>query len=159
METLIKPPFHWQRPVLLTLVALAALAVTIFGIRTYRSFSLLRSAYELGAPDVSSVRPWMTLDYIARSHHVSETALAERLGLAPDADPTTTLMSLAEKQCLSPFEYLHQVQEAIAELRPIASPPAGSEADSEPNGFGGRDRCRTSGLRLPRPRSDAYARC
>jgi len=136
METLIQTRFHWQRSVLLALVALAALAVTIFGLRTYRSFLLLRSAYELGAPDVSSVRPWMTFDYIARTHHVSETALAERLGLAPDTNRTTTFMSLAQKQGLSPFEHLRQVQEAISQLRPITSPPRANDAVSEPGGFG-----------------------
>ena len=136
MKTVIRSRFHWQRLVLLALFAFAALAVAIFGLRTYRSFLLLRSAYELGAPDVGSVRPWMTLDYIARTHHVSETALAERLGLAPDTDSTTTLISLARKQGLSPFEYLRQVQEAISELRPITSPPGGSDTVSEPGGFG-----------------------
>ena len=135
METLIKTQFHWQRRVLLALLLLATLAVIIFAFRTYRSFLLLRSAYELGAPDVSSVRPWMTLDYLARTHHVSETALAERLGLAPDTDPTTTLMSLAQKQGLSPFEHLRQVQEAISELRPITSPADASGAVTEPQGF------------------------
>jgi hypothetical protein len=66
-ENVIKTRFHWQRPVWLILFLLAALAVAIFGFRTYRSFLLLHSAYELGAPDVSSVRPWMTLDYVART--------------------------------------------------------------------------------------------
>ena len=133
---MIRSRFHWQHPVLLALFVLTALAVAIFGLRTYRSFLLLRSAYELGAPDVSSVRPWMTLDYLARTHHVSETALAERLGLAPDTDATTTLMSLAQKQGLSPFEHLRQVQEAISELRLITAASRGNDAVSEPGGFG-----------------------
>lgn len=136
METLIKTRFCWQRPVLLALFTFAALGAVIFGLRTYRSFLLLRSAYELGAPDVSSVRPWMTLDYVARAYHVPGTALAERLGLAPDTDRTTTLLSLAQKQGLSPFEYLKQVQEAISGLRPITSPPGGNDAVGEPGGFG-----------------------
>jgi membrane protein DedA with SNARE-associated domain len=135
-QNVISARFNWQSVVLLGLFAIAAFAVVIFGFRTYRSFLLLRSAYELGAPDVSSVRPWMTLDYLARTHHVSETALAERLGLAPDTGPTTTLMALAQKQGLSPFEHLLQVQEAISELRLITSPPGGNDAASEPGGFG-----------------------
>jgi hypothetical protein len=77
METLIKTRFHWQRPVLFALFAFAALAVAIFGLRTYRSFLLLRSAYELGAPDVSSVRAWMTLQYVAATYQVPETALMQ----------------------------------------------------------------------------------
>jgi membrane protein DedA with SNARE-associated domain len=136
VETLTKTRFHWQHPVLLALFALAVLAVAIFGLRTYRSFLLLRSAYELGAPDVSSVRPWMTLDYVARAYHVPATVLAERLGLAPATDTTTTLIALARKQGLSPFEHLRQVQEAISELRVMTSPPSASDAVSEPDGFG-----------------------
>jgi hypothetical protein len=46
----------------------------------------------------------MTLDDIARTHHL-ETALGRRLGLPPESDAATTLISLAWKQGLSPFEY------------------------------------------------------
>ena len=136
METLIKNRFHWQGPVLLALFAVTAFAAVIFGLRTYRSFILLRSAYELGAPDVSSVRPWMTLDYVVRTYSVPQAALAERLGHSPDVDPKTSLISLARRQGLSPFEHLQQVQEAISELRPIASPADASGAVTEPEGFG-----------------------
>jgi hypothetical protein len=67
---------------------------------------------------------------------VPETELVNRLGLTPDTNPATTLISLAQKQDLSPFAYLRQVQEAISELRPITSPPGGNDAVSEPGGFG-----------------------
>ncbi|MBI4526061.1 MAG: VTT domain-containing protein [Deltaproteobacteria bacterium] len=133
---MIKSRFHWQRVVLFILFAIAAFATVIFGLRTYRSFLLLRSAYELGAPDVSSVRPWMTLDYVARAYHVPGTALAERLGLPPDIVPKTTLKSLAERQGLSPFQYIQQVQKAISELRSTSSPQGGKETVSEPGTVG-----------------------
>ena len=91
-----------MRPVLLTLTAVATLAALMFGLRTYRSFVLLRSAYAVGAPDVGSVRPWMTLGYVARAYRVSETALAQRLGLPPGIDPATTLLSIARAQGRTP---------------------------------------------------------
>jgi len=128
----MKTRSHWRRPVLLTLFAIAALATVMFGLRTYRSLLLLRSAYKLGAPDVSSVRPWMTLEYVARTYRIAGRALAGRLGLPPDINPNTTLKSLAEKRDLSPFEYLKQVQEAIFELRPVA--PFTAEKDSVSQG-------------------------
>ncbi len=131
----IKTRFHWWGPVLLTLFALAALSALMFGLRTYRSFLLLRSAYKLGAPDVSSVRPWMTLDYVARTYRVPETALAEGLGLPSGIDPKTTLRSLAERQGLSPFQYLRRVQGAISELRSISSPAGRSDAVSRTGTF------------------------
>jgi membrane-associated protein len=132
----IRTRFQWQRLMLLTLFAIAAFAVVMFGLRTYRSFLLLRSAYELGAPDVSSVRPWMTLDYVAPTYRVPGMALAERLGLPPDIDPKTTLKSLAERQGLSPFHYIQQVQKAISELRSTSSPPSGKETVSGPGTLG-----------------------
>jgi len=60
-RNVIRARFNWPRVVLLALFAIAAFAVVIFGPRTYRSFLLLHRVYELGAPDLSSVRPWMTL--------------------------------------------------------------------------------------------------
>ena len=115
---------------------LAALAVVIFALRTYRSLLLLHSEYEWGAPDLSSVRPWMTLGYVAQTYSVPQAALAERLGHSPDVDPRTSLISLARRQGLSPFEHLRQVQEAISELRPLASLADPSGAVTEPEGFG-----------------------
>jgi membrane protein DedA with SNARE-associated domain len=134
-RNVISARFNWQRVVLLALFAIAAFAVVIFGFRTYRSFLLLHSAYELGAPDLSSVRPWMTLDYVARTYSVPQAPLAERLGHSPDIDPKSSLISLARRQGLSPFEHLQQVQEAISELRPITSPADASGAVTEPQGF------------------------
>jgi membrane-associated protein len=136
VASLIKNHFHWQRALLLTLLAIAAATVAIFGLRTYRSFLLLRSAYEFGAPDVGSIRPWMTLDYVAPTYRVPGAALAERLGLPQDIDSKTTLKSLAERQGLSPFPYVQQVQKAISELRTTSSPHGGKETVSEPGTLG-----------------------
>lgn len=118
---------------LFALLVLAALAAVMFGLRTYRSFVLLRSAYALGAPDVGSVRPWMTLGYVAGAYRVSETALAQRLGLPPDIDPATTLVSIARAQGRSPFGHVQEIQKAISELRrlsPVSSEGLASAQDS-----------------------------
>jgi membrane protein DedA with SNARE-associated domain len=64
------------------------------------------------------------------------TALAEGLGLSSNEDPKTTLRSLAERQGVPPFQYIQQAQEAISHLRPITSSLGGSDAVSEPEGFG-----------------------
>jgi membrane protein DedA with SNARE-associated domain len=122
---------HWQRSLLLTLFTIAALGAVMFGLRTYRLLLLLRSAYELGAPDVGSVRPWMTLDYVARTYRVPETALAEHLRLPSDVSPSTTLKFLADKQGLSRLEYVKQVQEAIFKLRAISPFPGEKNSASQ----------------------------
>jgi len=76
-----------MRLILFASFVILMLTVVIFSRRAYHSFLLLRSAYELGAPDVSSIRPWMTLRYIAETYRVPETALREHLGL-PSAPPS-----------------------------------------------------------------------
>jgi membrane protein DedA with SNARE-associated domain len=116
-----------RRWVLLVLFVITALAAVVFGLRSYGSWLILRSAIEIGAPEVSSIRPWMTLRYVARTYHVAETALAAELGLAADTDLDTDLRSLAERDNRSTFRYLQRVQRAV-----VGSPTA--PADREPEG-------------------------
>lgn len=122
---------RWRRAAVLGVIAVAALAALMFGLRTYRSFVLLHSAYASGAPDASSVRPWMTLGYVAAAYRVSETALAQRLGLPSGVDPTTTLVSIARARGRSPFTHVQEVQEAISELRRLSPVPSGGLVSSQ----------------------------
>jgi len=115
---------------LLVLLTLAALAALGFGLRTYGSFVLLSSAYQVGAPDVSGVRPWMTVGYVARSYRVPELALLQRLGLPSNVDPSTTLKSIARSRGLSPFRYVQEAQEAVSDLRRLSPVPARDAAGS-----------------------------
>ncbi len=114
--------------VLLALFVVATLATMIFAVRAYRSLLLLRSAYQVGAPDVSSIRPWMTLRYVAGTYGAPETALIERLGLAAEAHPDTSLRSLAEREGLSPFEYVQRVQRAVVDVAPAVTTDRGDKA-------------------------------
>src|SRR3990172_6112907 len=122
---------RWQRQAVLAVMAVAALAALMFGLRTHRSFLLLRSAYAVGAPEVSSVRPWMTLGYVAGTYRVSEAALAQPLGLPPDIDPATTLVSIARARGLSPFNHVRKVQEAVSELRRLSPAPSEGMVSSQ----------------------------
>ena len=108
----------WVRRVAILVSAVAALLIVFFGLRTYGSFQLLRSAYEAGAPMTSSIRAWMTLTYVATTYRTSNAALIERLGLAPGTDPNTSLKSLADQAGLSPSVYAQRVQRAIADIAP-----------------------------------------
>lgn len=110
--------FYWIRRIAVALFVAATLSSALLGIRTYRSFLLLHSAYDAGAPMTSSIRPWMTLDYIAAAYRVPEPALVERLELAPGTDPNTTLRSLAQQQGRSLFEYVQRVQRTVAGIAP-----------------------------------------
>jgi len=106
------------RYVLIALIAAATLATAISGVRSYRSFQLLRSAYELGVPDVGSIRAWMTLRYVSDTYRAPRAALLERLGLAPETDPDTSLRSLAEREGQAVIPYLQGVQRAVADVTP-----------------------------------------
>jgi membrane-associated protein len=108
----------WVRRIAVVVFAVAALLTVFFGLRTYGSFLLLRSAYEAGAPMTSSIRAWMTLNYVAATYRTSNAALIERLGLAPGTDPNTSLKSLADQAGLSPSVYAQRVQRAIADIAP-----------------------------------------
>lgn len=98
----------------------AALPTVLFGLRTYGSFLLLRSAYSAGAPKTSSIRPWMTLGYLAATYRVPQAALLEHLQLQPQTSSNTSLKSLAEKAGVSPYLYTQRVQRAIAGIGPNA---------------------------------------
>ena len=54
---------------------IAILPTVFFGLRTYGSFSLLHSAYDAGAPMTSSIRGWMTLEYVAASYRIPDAGL------------------------------------------------------------------------------------
>lgn len=73
-----------------------------FGLRTYGSFHLLRSAYAAGAPKTSSIRPWMTLGYVATTYGITEEQLRARLQIAPETDSGVSLKTFADKAGLSP---------------------------------------------------------
>src|SRR3990172_4520002 len=112
------PRSKWVRRVAGVVFVIAALPTTLFGLRTYGSFLLLRSAYEAGAPRTSSIRPWMTLSYVAATYRTSAAALIEHLGLTSETAPNTSLKSLADQVGLSPASYPQRVQRAIADIAP-----------------------------------------
>lgn len=116
-------PVRWLLPVL---AVIAALAAVVFGLRSYGSFLILRSAIEAGAPEVSSIRPWMTLRYVAGRYHVPETALVAQLELAADTDVDASLRSLAERDKASVFQYVQRVQRAV-----VRSPTAPADREAE----------------------------
>ncbi|MGB0085475.1 MAG: DedA family protein [Rhodomicrobiaceae bacterium] len=97
---------------------IAILPTVFFGLRTYGSFSLLRSAYEAGAPMTSSIRGWMTLEYVAASYRISDAALIKQLGLPAGIGPNTSLKTLADEAGVTPSVYTQRVQRAIAVLAP-----------------------------------------
>lgn len=118
-------PSRSTRRILWVLFVACGIATALFGVRTYHSFLLLRSAYDFGAPSVSTIRPWMTLEYIAETYRLPRAVLVEQLGLPPDADPDSSLRTLALGRGSSSISYVQQVQGVLAGAAPG---PAGDTA-------------------------------
>jgi len=106
------------RHILTAIIALSALASVFFGLRSYSSFLLLRSAYEAGRPQLSSLRAWMTLDHVAATYRVPLNELIPRLGLPPQTRGSESLKDIADKRGLSRFDYVRRVQRALGQSAP-----------------------------------------
>ena len=111
----------WHR-VLLLIVVLSAMASVLYGLRSYRTFLLLRSAYEVGVPQTSSLRAWMTLDHVAATYRVPFPELTARLKLSADVSRDETLKAIADRRGIAPFELVRQVQRAIGDAAPPLPP-------------------------------------
>jgi membrane protein DedA with SNARE-associated domain len=111
-------------PLLAVLVAASALATLWFGVRTYRSFVVLRTAYQVGMPELGNMRAWMTLDYVASAYRAPLPRLVARLGLPAETSPGTTLKDVADARGVSRFQFVREVQQALADVGARGPPPA-----------------------------------
>lgn len=118
--------------ILIAVIALSALASILFGLRSYGSYLLLRSAYEVGRPQVSSLRAWMTLDHVATSYRVPLTELLPRLGLPSDTRRDESLKTIADQRGIPRFDFVRQVQRTISESS--AAPLPSGAADGQSSG-------------------------
>ena len=66
------------------LLILGLASTFFFGLRTYGSFVVTRSASELGIPEVAGIRAWMTLSDVATTYRLPAAELGLRLGLPAD---------------------------------------------------------------------------
>ncbi len=99
---------------------IGAVPTLLFGLRSYGSFRLLQSAYEAGAPMTSSIRGWMTLEYVATTYRVPQATLLKELELPTQIEPSMSLKVLADRAGISPPAYVQRVQRVVATLSPKA---------------------------------------
>src|SRR5450755_4790826 len=105
--------------ILVAVIALSVLASLFFGVRSYNSYLLLRSAYEAGRPQVSSLRAWMTLDHVAATYRVPLNELLPRLGLPPDTSRDESLKAIADQRGVARFDFVQPVQRALGQSTPV----------------------------------------
>ncbi|MEP7247698.1 MAG: DedA family protein, partial [Gammaproteobacteria bacterium] len=125
------PRSRFRPWLLILLIGLAAVATTMLGLRTYRTFTLLSSAYDVGVPEVSTVRPWMTLEYVATVYRAPESAMREHLGLTAQTHSDITLKALAQRIGVSPQDYVKRVQRAIVSVAAVRDGAAAHETAGE----------------------------
>jgi membrane-associated protein len=117
--------------IVLLAILLSVLASVFFGLRSYGSYLLLRSAFEAGRPQVSSLRAWMTLDHVATAYRVPLNELLPRLGLPPDISRNDSLKTIADKRGVSRFDFVRDTQRALSQSAPPAekTPSTGGWTD------------------------------
>jgi hypothetical protein len=97
-----------------------ALGATIFfAVQTIQAIQRFQEEHALTlAGDVSTIRPWMTIPYIARVYHVPESYLYERLHITdPQSVRLTSLHALAGRYNLPVDGLISDVQNAIRTYR------------------------------------------
>ena len=126
--------------ILAVLLLLAGLAGTYqFAWRSYGTYGILRSAYEVGLPSTSSLRAWMTPEFIADTYGISVERLIAGIGVPAGTSADTPLFKIAEARQQPRIELVRRAQKVIAEEGAISSEDgvvsvengAGSEATTE----------------------------
>jgi membrane-associated protein len=112
------------------------LGSVFFGLRTWGTFLVLRSAYEVGLPTVSTVRAWMTLGYVAATYGLPLDALTGRLDLPAATPPDTVLRDIADQRGMSRIDMVRAVQSAMADLGPELAPDGAPGEPDASDGLG-----------------------
>lgn len=97
-----------------------ALGLTVFGaVRTVQAVQGLQQSRRVAlAGDVRSIRPWMTISYIAHVYHVPESYLLQSLQISdPGSVRHVTLNALAQRLHRAPAALIHEIQAAILTYR------------------------------------------
>lgn len=125
--------------ILIGILLLLALATTaIAADATFKAIQRFQQQKALAAAgDVRTIRPWMTIPYLARFYHVPEAYLYRSLHLN-DAPRHATLHALAIRFNRPVDELIHQIQTAILNYRkqhpnkPRYPPPPLSQKNIDP---------------------------
>lgn len=108
------------KSVIVGVLLLVALAATIVAaVATFQAIQRFRQEHALtAAGDVSTIRPWMTVPFIAHTYHVPENYLYQSLHITdPGSVRRATLGILANRFNRPVDDVIHNVQKAILAYR------------------------------------------
>lgn len=104
------------KPIILSvLFCLAFGATVVAAVTTFKAIQQFREEHALTASgDVSTIRPWMTVPFIAHVYHVPENYLYQSLHIAnPQPVQHATLRVLADRSSRPVNDVIHDLQKAI----------------------------------------------
>lgn len=100
----------------ITLISAGVLAV-----HAYQDWQNLGRPTAESLGDTSRIQPWMTVRFVAMSHHVPITALAMQLGAPPGGN--ISLATLARVRNVPVSEELAIARDSVAQLRASSGTP------------------------------------
>lgn len=107
-----------RRQWVLLFMLLVAIAVTgFFAVRAVR-----RAAYWREHRD-ETIRPWMSVHYVARSYRVPPPVLYQSIGIPPGPPDRRPLREIAREQNRPVESLIAELQKAIVEFRRSHPPP------------------------------------
>lgn len=109
----------WRRELLIAAFALSVVVTVIFGVRAFQQVPHKRVD--------ERIRPWMSISYVAHSHHIPPPVLYEALGLTTKPRDKRSLKQIAREQKRPVEEVIAVLQKAIAQARPPFPPPPSPE--------------------------------
>lgn len=132
-------PGRGARIITAILLVLGVLLTLWFGIHTVRSFRHVRERGFRPPPmatiDVTTLRGWMTVPYVARAYGVPEEFLFRELQIPADGNRNASLLELNRRyRTGAEGQVLRELQEAIERFRrrhdqgPPREPPPGPPA-------------------------------
>ena len=116
------------------LLCLALGLTTCYAIETVQAAQRFEEKRHLTlSGDVSTIRPWMTVPYIARVYHVPESYLYQWLHITnPQSVRRASLQTLADRYNRPVDSLIHEVQKAILTYRQ-QHPPRLSSTSRNPH--------------------------
>ncbi len=101
------------------LLCIALGLVVFFAVQFVRAVARFQQSRQLAlSGDVRTIRPWMTLSYIARVYHVPESDLLQALQLSDSRSVhRATLYALAARLHVTPDALIQKLQTAILAYR------------------------------------------
>jgi hypothetical protein len=118
----------WRQWTMLVIFALVVTVTGLFAVRTVR-----RAIYWRQHRD-ETIRPWMTVPYVAHSHRVPPRVLYEALGIPHPPHDRRPLRQIAREQNVSIDHVMETLQKAIVDFQQtnVPSAPAGPERGRSP---------------------------